>query len=127
MRARSLLLIAGAIASACGASPSGSIASIPPPARTPDIYLTLTDPVRVQQPATAFLVTAPGAVCSISLTYPGAPPPSDFIAKTATARGEVQWVWTVTPQTPPGRHPAEVRCDLPSGRRATARASFEVR
>jgi hypothetical protein len=66
--------------------------------------------------------TAPGATCSITVTYKSGPSSAQGLTqKTADSNGAVTWSWIVGGNTTAGSWPIDVRCGSSS-----ARATFDV-
>jgi len=98
---------------AAGAAPSVSFANI-------------TSPVGHGAYATASVKTAPGANCSITVTYKsGASEAAGLTAKSADAGGMVMWTWKVGTNTMLGSWPVDVSCAT-GGKSGAARTYLVV-
>lgn len=82
--------------------------------------IRVSNPVARNANATASVGTSPGASCTIVYTTPSGTPSNaaGLEAKTADAKGELSWTWTIGPSTNPGEASVKVTCN---GHSATAK------
>lgn len=88
--------------------------------------VSITSPVSHGRVASISVKTAPGAVCTITVTYKSGPSRAKGLTpKAADNAGGVEWIWIVGTRTTPGTWPVSVMCSS-GGKTGTLHASFEV-
>lgn len=88
--------------------------------------VSITSPVSHGRAASISVKTAPGASCTITVTYKSGPSRAKGLTpKTADTAGKVEWSWIVGTRTTPGTWPVSVTCSS-GGKTGTLHASFEV-
>ncbi len=92
----------------------------------PVTLVSITSPVSHGRAASISVKTAPGASCTITVTYKSGPSRAKGLTpKTADGAGGVEWSWIVGTRTTPGTWPVSVTCSS-GGKTGTLHASFEV-
>jgi hypothetical protein len=101
---------------ALGTSPSG----------LPVTIVSLTSPVSHGNAANISIKTAPGAACTIAVTYKSGPSRAKGLGpKIADNQGLIFWTWIVGTRTTPGQWPISVNCSA-GGKQGTLETSFLV-
>ena len=88
--------------------------------------ISLTSPVSHGNAANISVRTAPGAACTIIVTYKSGPSRArGLVPKAAGGDGIVSWTWIVGTRTTPGKWPITVACSG-GGKQGTLETSFVV-
>lgn len=107
-------------------APPTMVASPPATSSLAVTFTSVTSPIGAGNVATATVQTAPGAACTITVTYKsGISKAKGLDPQTADANGSVRWSWLVGGNTTPGSWPIDVACTL-GGQRVTQRMTFTV-
>jgi hypothetical protein len=92
----------------------------------PITVISLTSPVSHGNAANLSVRTAPGAECTITVTYKSGPSRArGLVPNTAGDDGIVSWTWIVGTRTTPGKWPITVACSA-GGRQGTLETAFIV-
>ncbi len=119
--------VAAVPATTAPTAPTAAPVATAAPASTLAVTFTdVTSPIQRGNVATANVQTAPGANCSIVVTYKSGPSEARGLdPKTAGSNGAVSWSWLVGGNTTPGPWPIKVTCSA-GGQSTTASTTFTV-